>query len=130
MAKYKPNYWRDPDNPEPIDYAIDPDPLQGGAFESGRDDLIHFAKVATECFKSWIEDHSRNLDSMLALLKNRWLEKGGNDDTWETIILMANRDSNYAKTFSKEANAAVKETPLFRPVPFNTLDLSALKDIL
>lgn len=127
MSKYKPNYWRDSENSEPIDYAVTNDPLHGGHFEAGRKHLIEFSNKVKKHIQIWLSDKEYNLGSHINDLEKQWKESGGNTNTWNTIMNIAYRESKYAKKFSKEANAAIKETPIPKPKPFNGLDFSSIK---
>jgi len=124
MAKYKPDYWRNPDKPEPKDYATVAEPLHGDTFESGRDELIAFAKRVTESFKDWLDNHNKDIDSLIYSFKKEWIDSGGNNKTWETILRIALRDSCYAKRMSKEANNRKK--PEKKEKPFNSLNFSGI----
>jgi hypothetical protein len=123
MAKYKPDYWRKDDVPEPIDYATTEEPLHGADFEVGREGMMVYIRQAVECINAWVEDHSRNLDAMLARVKAGWISAGGNETTWQTIIKSAWGKSKYCKDFSKEANSVPPE----KEEKFNELDLSGIK---
>jgi len=122
MSKYKPDYWRE-NKPEPTDYATTEEPLHGADFEVGRGDMMTFTRQATECINAWVDDHSRDLDSMLARVKAGWIHAGGNEQTWETTSKIGWAKSRYCKAMSKEAN----NLPPEKETPFNGMSFGGLK---
>lgn len=130
MGRYKKQMWNG-EGSEPLDFAVVEDPLHGAEFESGREDLVSFAKKVTDEIKHWMVDKSRNLDKILSNMKEEWLSQGGNNSTWDSIVSIAFQKSGYCRAMSKEAKEFSKSNKKAIVLPpkkekFNGINISEI----